>query len=270
MTATTEPAISRWRTIAVPFRRALWILVSLGLLLLAWQLLHSYVVHPRLLPSPGNVAVTGWNLLKSGELQQHVLISLTRIGVGYTAGCIIGITLGLLMGRSTVFHDLMAPIIELIRPISPIAMVPIVLIWLGVGETAKYVLVGYASVVIVLINTAFGVQNTPIIRERAATCLGASERQVFLLVVLPSATPYIVTGMRMALGFSFMGIVAAEMVAAEAGIGFLIMQSRMFMQVNYTFVGMLALGVIGASSDLLFRLTVSRFARRYQEELYNV
>lgn len=254
----------------MPFRRTACIVVSIGLLLVIWQLLHSYVFHPLLLPSPWNVALTAWALLKSGELQDHVLISLARIGVGYSAGCAIGITLGLLMGRNTLLHDLLAPIIELLRPISPVAMVPIVLIWFGIGETAKYILIGYASVVIVLINTAFGVHNTPVIRERAATCLGASERQVFQYIVLPSAMPYIVTGMRMALGFSFMGIVAAEMVAAESGIGFLIMQSRMFMQVNYTFVGMLALGIIGATCDLLFRLTLSRYAQRYQEELYNV
>lgn len=254
----------------LPSARGVRITLGVAVMLGSWQLLHSYVVHPLLLPSPLRVAETLWSLLGSGELLGHVVVSLKRILVGYAAGCGIGIVLGLLMGRWRAAEEFGSPFLEFLRPISPVAMVPLVLIWFGIDEMAKYFLIGYAVVIIVLFNTAFGVQSMPIIRERAATCLGASEKQIFLHVVLPSTVPYIVTGMRMALGFAFMAIVAAEMIAAESGIGFLIMQSRILIQVDQTFAGLITLSVLGAAIDLCFRLTLSRLARKYQEEIYAV
>jgi ABC-type nitrate/sulfonate/bicarbonate transport system permease component len=149
-------------------------------------------------------------------------------------------------------------------------MLPLVLIWFGIDEFAKYFLVSYTAAIIVLLNTAAGVASMPIIRERAAACLGANERQIYLHVILPSTIPYIITGMRTALGFSFMAIVAAELIAAENGIGYLIMQSRMLIQVDQTFAGLLTLSALGALSDVAFRLTLSRFGRRYQQEMFNV
>ena len=119
------------------------------------------------------------------------------------------------MGRFRSINDLMTPCLEFLRPLSPVALLPLVLIWFGIGEAAKYVLVGDTAAIIVLINTAFGVNWMPIIRARAAQCLGASEWQMFRNVLLPSVIPYIVVGMRTALGFSFMAIVAAELIAAD-------------------------------------------------------
>jgi ABC-type nitrate/sulfonate/bicarbonate transport system permease component len=235
-----------------------------------WELLHLYVVNPLLLPSPLKVVRTLFDLLQSGELVTDIAASLRRIVVGYAMGCGVGIVLGLLMARSIWVNDLLSPILEVLRPLSPVAMLPLVLIWFGIDEFAKYFLVSYTAAIIVLLSTAAGVASMPIIRERAAACLGASERQIYLHVILPSTIPHIVTGMRTALGFSFMAIVAAELIAAEDGIGYLIMQSRMLIQVDQTFAGLLTLSALGALSDVVFRLTLSRFARRYQQEIFNV
>lgn len=245
---------------------------TLGILaiILVWELLHRYVVNPLLLPSPLKVVVTLFDLMRSGELIADVSASMRRILVGYTMGCAVGIILGLLMARSLWMNDLLSPLLEVLRPISPVAMLPLVLIWFGIDEFAKYFLVSYTAAIIVLLSTAHGVASMPIIRERAASCLGASERQIYLHVILPSAIPHIITGMRTALGFSFMAIVAAELIAAENGIGYLIMQSRMLIQVDQTFAGLLTLSALGALSDLVFRLTLSRVGRRYQQEIYNV
>lgn len=249
---------------------ALRLLIGIVLIFVGWEVLNRYFVNPLLLPSPAEVFQTTWQLLLSGELLRDIAASMRRIFVGYAMGCSVGIVLGLLMGRSVWVNDLITPFLEVLRPLSPVAMLPLVLIWFGIGEFAKYFLVAYTAVIIVLLNTAAGVASMPIIRERAGACLGATERQIYFHIVLPSTIPYIVTGMRTALGFSFMAIVAAELIAAENGLGYLIMQSRMLIQVDQTFAGLLTLSALGALCDLVFRLTLSKLARRYQQEIYNV
>lgn len=241
---------------------------SLAIILL-WQLLSSYVIDPFLLPPPMKVAETLWSMMQSGVLLTDVLASGRRILVGYVLGCAVGIVWGLLIGRIAWVSDLSTPFLEFIRPLSPIAILPLVLVWFGIGEASKYFLVGYIATIVVLINTVAGVTSVPKLRLRAAACLGASERQIFLYVILPSSIPYIVTGMRVGLGLSFMAIVAAEMIAADSGIGYSIMQARNVVQVNQIFAGLVTLSVLGILCDLAFRVTLSRIAKEYQQEIHN-
>ena len=250
--------------------RGIRICIGVVLFIGSWQILHSFFVNPFLLPSPLQVLKTMWDLTISGELPDDIYESSRRIAVGYVGGSAIGIVFGLLMGRFRSINDLMSPFLEFLRPLSPVALLPLVLIWFGIGESAKYILVGYTAAIIVLLNTAFGVNRMPIIRSRAAQCLGASEWQMFMNVLLPSVIPYIVVGMRTALGFSFMAIVAAELIAAESGLGYLIMQSRILIQVDQTFAGLITLSLLGALSDLLFRMTLSKMTVRYQYDLLNI
>lgn len=238
-------------------------------IILIWQFLSSYVIDPFLLPPPMEVAKTLWSMLQSGVLLTDVLASGRRILIGYVLGCAVGILWGLLIGRIGWVADLSTPFLEFIRPLSPIAILPLVLVWFGIGEASKYFLVGYIATIVVLINTVAGVTSVPKLRLRAAACLGASERQIFFWVVLPSAIPYIVTGMRVGLGLSFMAIVAAEMIAADSGIGYSIMQARNVVQVNQIFAGLVTLSVLGILCDLAFRLTLSRIAKEYQQEIHN-
>jgi ABC-type nitrate/sulfonate/bicarbonate transport system permease component len=144
------------------------------------------------------------------------------------------------------------------------------MLWFGIGEMSKYFIIIYATLIIVLLNTAAGVSRTPVTRIRAARCLGAAEHQVFLKVILPSAVPYVLTGMRVALGFSFMGIVAAELIGAREGIGFLIMNSQLLLQTDQLFVGLLTLGVVGLVVDRIFRILLARSMRRYMQFHYEV
>jgi ABC-type nitrate/sulfonate/bicarbonate transport system permease component len=239
--------------------------ISVGIFGLAWQLSVGTLFNPALVPSPGETFATAWQMIQTGELGRHVYVSLTRVLVGYVFGCLLGVGLGAAIGRFRFFRELVEPIIELIRPISPVAVVPLAMMWFGIGEFAKFVIIVYATVVIVLLNTAAGVERTPIVRVRAARCLGASESQIFFRIVLPSAMPYVLTGMRVALGFCFMGIVAAELIGAREGIGFLIMNSLQLLQTNVLFVGLLALGVMGAAIDRIFRTILGRTTRRYMQ-----
>ncbi len=244
--------------------------VSISLAVLAWAVFAHYFAIPDLVPSPLATFDTGAELLRSGALLDHVAISLERVLVGYAAGCILGIAIGTLMGRIPLVARFADPLLQLMRPISPVALVPLSIIWFGIGDLSRYFIIFYGVVIIMIMNTAAGVAATPNIRLNAAKCLGARPVQIFLRVVLPSAVPYVLTGMRVALGFAFMGIVAAEMIAAQSGIGYLIMQSRTLLRTDIMFVGLVTLGVLGAIIDGCFKLAIDRTMRRFMEHQVNV
>jgi NitT/TauT family transport system permease protein len=244
-------------------RAPLFFLGSIVLAFTLWQFLSSVVFNPFLIPPPVVVFETMIPMAKSGEIFRHVAISLARVGVGFVTGCALAILLGVIMGRVKIVNDLLDPVIELLRYLSPTAMIPIAVIWFGIGELSKYFLIFWGTFFIVLINTVAGVMRAPIIRQRAAQCLGASELQIFLLVVIPSAAPYIVTGMRIAMASSFMSIIPAEILAADSGIGFLLQQSSILLQTNRIFVALLTICVLGFIFDRLFRIAVDRMLSRY-------
>jgi ABC-type nitrate/sulfonate/bicarbonate transport system permease component len=230
---------------------------------IAWHYSVGTLFNSMLVASPEATFSKIGKMLASGELLLHVGVSLRRVLIGYIIGCSLGIVLGAVIGRIRIIAEFVDPVIELVRPISPVAMVPLAMLWFGIGEMSKYFIIIYATVIIVLLNTAAGVSRTPIMRIRAAYCLGASDFQVFRKVILPSAVPYILTGMRVALGFSFMGIVAAELIGAREGLGFLIMNSQLLLQTDQLFVGLLTLGLLGLVVDRIFRAILARSMRRY-------
>jgi ABC-type nitrate/sulfonate/bicarbonate transport system permease component len=242
-------------------------LLSIFAIVVIWHFASGTIFNEKLVPPPWEVLGTMIDMAKSGELWEHVAISMKRILIGYFWGNVIGIPVGLLMGRIFWFRGIMDPIIGFMRSIAPVALIPLAIVWFGIGETSKYFIILYAAVVVVILNTMAGVMSTPVIRVRAAQCLGASQFKIFTSIMLPSAWPYILTGMRVALGFSFMGVVAAEMIAAEAGIGYLIMQARLMILVNQMFVGLLVLGVLGIITDRTFEYIISKTMRRYMLEV---
>jgi ABC-type nitrate/sulfonate/bicarbonate transport system permease component len=240
-------------------------IISFSVLLAIWHLSVGTLFNPILVASPKATFTKIATMLESGELLRHVAVSLKRVIVGYMVGCTLGIALGAIIGRIRIVGELIDPVLELIRPISPVALVPLAMLWFGIGELSKYFIIIYATVIIVLLNTAAGVSRTPVTRIRAARCLGATDYQLFRKVVLPSAVPYILTGMRVALGFSFMGIVAAELIGAREGLGFLIMNSQLLLQTDQLFVGLLTLGIVGLVVDRIFRTILARSMRRYMQ-----
>lgn len=246
-------------------RRVVMGVIAIGSLLLLWQWSVGTLFNPVLVPTPSVTFAKAWSMMADGELFMHVAVSMKRVLVGYVIGCLAGILLGALIGRVWFIRELADPVLELIRPISPVAIVPLAMLWFGIGELSKFFVIVYATVIIVILNTAAGVSRTPITRIRAARSLGATEYEVFVKVILPSAVPYVLTGMRVALGFSFMGIVAAELIGAREGLGFLIMNSQMLLQTDQLFVGLLALGIVGLIVDRIFRIVLARSMRRYMQ-----
>jgi ABC-type nitrate/sulfonate/bicarbonate transport system permease component len=245
------------------YRGILLSAASLALAFLIWQLLSTFIFNPFLIPPPLEVIRTAIPMIMSGEIFADVSISMSRILVGFFSGSLIGVIFGVLLGRIRVLHDLLDPIMELLRYLSPTAMIPIAVIWFGIGEMSKYFLIFWGTFFIVLINTTAGVWRAPITRQRAAECLGANRLQIFLMVVIPSAVPYIVTGMRVAMASSFMSIIPAEILAADSGIGYLLQKSSMLLQTNRIFVALLTICILGFAVDRLFRFFAQRVLARY-------
>jgi ABC-type nitrate/sulfonate/bicarbonate transport system permease component len=259
-----KDSVTLWRPrVRRSLRKLGFAIISFSVLLVVWHLSVGTLFNPVLVASPEATFTKIATMLESGELIRHVAVSLERVLIGYVVGCTLGIVLGAIIGRIKIAGELIDPVLELIRPISPVALVPLAMLWFGIGELSKYFIIIYATVIIVLLNTAAGVSRAPITRIRAAQCLGATNYQLFRKVVLPSAVPYILTGMRVALGFSFMGIVAAELIGAREGLGFLIMNSQLLLQTDQLFVGLLTLGIVGLIVDRVFRAVLARSTRRY-------
>jgi ABC-type nitrate/sulfonate/bicarbonate transport system permease component len=243
---------------------------SLGLTVLSlllgfagWQLLSTFVFSPFLVPPPVRVIKTAIPMILSGEILRDAIISLSRVFVGFVAGSITAILLGVILGRISTLHDLVDPVVELLRYLSPTAMIPIAVIWFGIGEMSKYFLIFWGTFFIMLVNTTAGVLRTPLARQRAGQCLGASQLEIFAYIVVPSAVPYIITGMRVAMASAFMSIIPAEILAADSGIGYLLQNSSMLLQTDRIFVALLTISVLGFLCDRTLRLIVDLTLKRF-------
>jgi ABC-type nitrate/sulfonate/bicarbonate transport system permease component len=242
---------------------------SLGLTILSlvlgfagWQILSTVFLSPFLVPPPVKVIKAAIPMILSGEIFRDVMISLSRVFVGFI-GSVTAILLGVILGRISILHELVDPIVELLRYLSPTAMIPIAVIWFGIGEMSKYFLIFWGTFFIMLVNTTAGVLRTPIARQRAAQCLGASQLEIFAYIVVPSAVPYIITGMRVAMASAFMSIIPAEILAADSGIGYLLQNSSMLLQTDRIFVALLTISVLGFLCDRALRLIVDLTLARF-------
>jgi ABC-type nitrate/sulfonate/bicarbonate transport system permease component len=259
-----RPSLAPLRNLAAaPGRGFLLTAGSIAIAFLSWQVLSTFIFNPFLIPPPLEVIRTAIPMILSGEILADVSISMSRVLVGFAFGSLAAIVFGVLLGRLQLLHDLLDPIIELMRYLSPTAMIPIAVIWFGIGELSKYFLIFWGTFFIVLVNTIAGVWRAPIARQRAAECLGANQLQIFVLVVIPSAAPYIVTGMRVAMASSFMSIIPAEILAADSGIGYLLQKSSMLLQTNRIFVALLTICLLGFAFDRIFRFLVARTLARF-------
>ncbi|WP_225991344.1 ABC transporter permease [Actinomadura montaniterrae] len=252
-------ASGRIRTVAM---YAISVAVGIGV----WQLL-AMRYGSALVASPAQTVKAAKELASDGTLGNSVIASGRRILIGWGLGVAVGVPVGLLMGRLPVIRLLLDPYIEFFRFIPPIAFVTLAVVWLGIGESSKIVLIFYTSVFIVTLNTIAGVLSIDESKLRAATSLGANRWQVMRSIVLPATVPHIVTGARLAMGNSFLTIVSAEIVAAQVGLGALIWTSRNYGRIDWVFVGIITLGILGFVFDRVLRIVSSRVLRRYGVKL---
>ena len=209
--------------------------------------------HP-IFPTPWEVATGIVELLRGGVLLQHVSASLMRVTFGYLAAVALAVPLGVAMGWFGGVFRAFNPLIQILRPISPIAWIPLAILWFGVGNLSPMFLIFLASFFPVLLGTTAGVQTVERAFIRSARNFGFEGQRLFRLVVIPAALPQIITGMRIGLGVAWLVVVAAEMVAINSGLGFLIIDARnMGNRYDLVVAGMVMIGVIGFLLDNLMR-----------------
>jgi ABC-type nitrate/sulfonate/bicarbonate transport system permease component len=255
---TILPRFARLRLIA----RAAIPLLAVMAGLVIWHL-GAGMTSPLFLPSPAQVRDAAIEMLADGSLPASVGASAWRIFAGWAAGVLLGVPLGLFMGRFAVVRLLADPYIEFFRFIPPIAFVTLAVIWLGPGEITKIALIFYTTIFIVTLNTIAGVEAVNPLRLQAARSLGAGKFQEMTTIIVPSTVPYMVTGARIAMGNSFLTVVSAEIVSAQQGLGAMIWTARNFARTDWVFVGIIALGCLGFVFDRIFRLVSSRALRRF-------
>ena len=232
-------------------------------LFVLWHLASLYVVSSVLFPPPTVVLRKGLTLVQNGVLLEHLSASVRRILTGFIAGSLMGMPIGLAMGSFRPVRALLEPYTEFLRFIPSVAMITVAVILFGIGEGSKIFLIIYTTIFIVILNTAAGVSAIAPDKIRAAQSLGASRGQIFVHVALPATVPYILTGMRLAMANSFTTIVAAELIAANEGLGKMLWDGRMFMLVDDIFVSLVTLGLLGFAVDRLFRWGIYTFAGKY-------
>jgi ABC-type nitrate/sulfonate/bicarbonate transport system permease component len=236
---------------------------SIAGMIVLWHVIATTFFKPQFFPGPAVVFATGVEMVQSHELFEHIAISLQRILAGFFAGSAIAAPIGLLMGSIRKVRVILDPYTQFFRFVPSIAWLTPVVLWFGVGEISKVLIIVYTTTFIVLINTMVGVANIAPNKLRAAACLGATPVKAFFHVTLPATLPFILTGMRLAMGNSFATVVAAEMIAADTGLGYLIFNSRLWMATDRIFIGIVCLGTLGLITDRFFRYLIVRFAHQY-------
>ena len=238
-------------------------LISLAVVILFWQFI-SKVWLPRidpqmsvLMPAPTTIAVTAAGMIASGELFYHMIASLKREVFAFLFAA-AAIPLGIAMGWWRQVYSQVNPIMEILRPIPPLAWIPLSILWFGLGDEQNEFIIFLGMFFPILVNTIVGVKNIDPNLVRAARSLGASEHKVLIRIVLKGALPQIITGVRIGLGVGWMALVAAELVGASSGLGFLINDARSMLRTDTITVGMLTIGLIGLLIDTAIRVLSRR------------
>jgi len=246
----------------LPVRRSLstrWIsvLTLTTLLALWWAVTASGLIEPLFLPPPSAVLQKGWLLATSGymdaTLWQHLGASLGRIGLALGFAVLTAIPVGIAIGHSRIAHGVLDPLIEFYRPIPPLAYLPLIVIWCGIGELSKVLLIYLAIFAPIAIATATGVRTVDPAKLRAAQSLGATRAQLIGHVLLPSALPDILTGVRIGLGVGWSTLVAAELIAATSGLGFMVQSAAQFLVTDVVVLGILVIALIAFAMEMSLR-----------------
>ncbi len=216
-----------------------------------WQYGHNIGLQ---LPSPAQVVARFFLLVESGLIVNDIIASLRRVLIGFTIGTLVAIPIGFLMGWYWVARGLIEPYVQFFRTIPPLAIIPLAIVLLGIGEEPKILVIFLGAFFASVIATFQGVVNVDKTLINAATVLGAKDGSIFFKVVVPSSAPFILVGMRLGLGSSWATLVAAELIAAQEGLGFRMQQAQLYYQLDTIFVGLLLIGFLGLAMDrmLLF------------------
>jgi NitT/TauT family transport system permease protein len=230
------------------FLRSTLVIVAV---LAGWELVCRLAhVSPAILPPPTQVARRWFDYAASGELPHDAAATLWRVVVGFAIGAGLALPLGLWMGAASRAYELFNPLVQILRPIPPIAFIPLAILWFGLGNPPAYFLIALGAFFPVLMNTIAGVRNVDAIYVRAALNLGAPSSSMFRRVLLPGALPSILAGMRIGVGVAFICVIVAEMIAVNNGLGYRILEAREYFWSDKILAGMISIGLIGLCIDI--------------------
>jgi len=237
-----------------------YVYAAIGVILV-WQAVVTIAKpHMSLLPSPWLTAQTFVHLLANGELERHAAYSLFRVLAAWTLAALVAVPLGFAMGRWQRLERVLDPVVELFRPISPLAWIPLAILWFGIDEGGKIFVIFIGTFFPILLNTIAGAKSIDPILIRAGRILGCTDdASLFRKVVLPAAMPQVIVGLRISFGTGWAAIIAAELVAARAGLGYLISNGMEVLRSDYVLVGMVTIGVLGVLFDAVFRWVDRRY-----------
>jgi len=250
------------KTTAKPVRwslstRSISVLTLIVVLAAWWAVTAAEVIEPLFLPPPSAVLEKTWLLMTSGymdsTLWQHLGASLQRIGLALVFAVLTAIPVGIAIGHNRIARGIFDPLIEFYRPIPPLAYLPLIVIWCGIGEFSKVLLIYLAIFAPIAISTATGVRTVDPTKLRAAQSLGATRWQLIRHVILPSALPEILTGVRIGLGVGWSTLVAAELIAATSGLGFMVQSAAQFLVTDVVVLGILVIALIAFAMEMGLR-----------------
>lgn len=231
-------------------RKTILALVIPVIIIMIWFYTTTYMVIPKgILPTIPDVGQTFLEMLKSGQLENDIEVSISRVLKGYCISVVLGVTLGSLIGMYRSIKELFVPVITVIRQIPMIAWIPLIILWCGIGETSKVVIIVLVAFFQILVNTQSGIESTPKGYIEVARLYKLGRWKTFIKVYLPHAIPQILVGLRLGLGGSWMAVVAAELIAATSGVGYRMSSARSNMQSNVVIVCMIVVGLVGVLMD---------------------
>jgi NitT/TauT family transport system permease protein len=225
--------------------------VSIGLGIALWWVLAAAGLN---LPTPPEVVSRAETLLSNGTLQKDITASLGRVLAGFALGTALAVPVGFLMGWYGIVRGLVEPWVQFFRTIPPLAIIPLAIVLMGIGETPKIFVIFLAAFLVCVISTFQGVVNVDRTMINAARVLGARDAGIFVRVVVPASTPFILVGMRVGLGSAWATLVAAELIAAQEGLGFRMQNAQLYYDLPTIFVGLISIGILGLLMDRLLLL----------------
>lgn len=257
--------IKRFHKKAGNYEKTVCAAIAIFFFLCIWQLVVSFTKAGLVLAGPIETFcaffVSVVEPIGTHTIEGHILWSLSRVLIGFCLGSFVGVVLGILMGWFKLADAIFRPIFEILRPIPPIAWIPLSILWFGLGESSKYFLIFYSAFCAVTMNAFSGVRSVDPELMGAARMLGANKRQVFSTIVLPSCTPHIFAGLQIAVGTSWATVVAAEMVRSSEGVGWVIVKGQDSNSTVQILVGIVAIGIVGYILAVVMRIIEARLCK---------
>lgn len=225
-------------------------------IILSFNIINAYI-----LPPPSKIISTGYILLQNGQLIKHISISFIRVLSGFFLAFILAFPMGVILGLRPKLYNFFEPVLNFFRNVPPLALVPLIIIWFGIGEEAKMLVIILASFFPIFLNTKKGISSCDSKLIEVGKTFYFSPKDIFFKIILPSASSDILLGVKLALGYSWRAIIGAEMIAASSGLGYLILDGQQLFRPDVVIVGIISIGFLGIFTDYLLKLSIKKILK---------